>query len=173
MEMISAAIGILGVIIGWGLNELTTVFRGRPKLCFKMVSTPENELTEKEYRVKESPSEHGIEIFNVGEKPFVLESFVICYKERILVDCQMSESERIILPFHNVVYILSEQEADVLEWHCQKDHFEECQVTAYNIEKKKVKGTLPVPLFAIRANIRNVESSSYESGGMMYGQKCD
>lgn len=100
MELISAAIGILGVIIGWGLNELTTVFRGRSKLCFPMVSTPENELTEKEYHVKESPSEHGIEIFNVGENPFVLESFIICYKEKILVDCQMSESDRIILPFH-------------------------------------------------------------------------
>ena len=52
MELISAAIGILGVIIGWLLNELTTIFRGRPKLCFQMVATPENELTEKEYRVK-------------------------------------------------------------------------------------------------------------------------
>lgn len=49
---------------------------------FPMVATPENELTEKEYRVKESFSEHGIEIFNVGEKPFVLENFVICYKKK-------------------------------------------------------------------------------------------
>ena len=156
MELISAAIGILGVIIGWLLNELTTTFRGRPKLCFQMVATPENELTEKEYRVKESFSEHGIEIFNVGEKPFVLENFVICYKKKILVDCQMPESDRIILPFHNVVYILSEQEADALEWHCQMEYFEECQVTAISIEKKKAKGILPVPLFAIRSNIRSI-----------------
>ena len=28
MELISATIGILGVIIGWLLNELTTIFRG-------------------------------------------------------------------------------------------------------------------------------------------------
>lgn len=159
MELISAAIGILGVIIGWVLNELTTIFRGRPKLYFQMVATPENELTEKEYRVKESSSEHGIEIFNVGEKPFVLESFVICHKKKILVDCQMPDSDRIILPFHNIVYTLSEQEANALEWHCQKEHFEECQVIAYSIEKKKVKRTLPVPLFTIRANIRNMKSN--------------
>lgn len=125
MELISAAIGILGVIIGWLLNELTTIFRGRPKLCFQMVATPENELTEKEYRVKESFSEHGIEIFNVGEKPFVLENFVISYKKKILVDCQM-------------------------------EYFEECQVTAISIEKKKAKGILQVPLFAIRSNIRSI-----------------
>ena len=55
----------------------------------------------------------------------------------------MPESDRIILPFHNVVYTLSEQEADALEWHCQREHFEECQVTAISIEKKKAKGRKP------------------------------
>lgn len=51
----------------------------------------------------------------------------------------MLESDRIILPFHNVVYTLAEQEADTLEWHCQREYFEECQVTAFSIEKKKQK----------------------------------
>lgn len=103
LELISAGIGVIGVVIGWVLNELTTTFRERPKLCFQMVSTPDDELTEKEYRVKESPSEHGIEILNVGEKPFILESFVICYKKKLLVDCHIDESDRIILPFHNIM----------------------------------------------------------------------
>ena len=155
IELISAGIGVIGVVIGWVLNELTTTFRERPKLCFQMVSTLDDELTEKEYHVKESPSEHGIEIFNAGEKPFILESFVICYKKRLLVDCHIAESDRIILPFHNIVYTLSEQEANALEWHCKKEHFDKCQVTAYSVDQKKVKGILPVPLFAIRANIRD------------------
>ena len=155
IELISAGIGVIGVVIGWGLNELTTTFRERPKLCFQMVSTPDDELTEKEYRIKESPSEHGIEIFNVGEKPFILESFVICHKKKLLVDCHIAESDRIILPFHNIIYTLSEQEANALEWHCQKEHFDKCQVIAYSVDQKKVKGILPVPLFAIRANIRD------------------
>ncbi len=116
IELIKAGIGIIGVVIGWGLNELTTAFRERQKLCFQMVSTSDDKLTEKEYRVKESPSEYGIEVFNVGEKPFVLESFVICHKKSLLVDCHMFESDRLILPFHNVVYTLSEQEAEALEW---------------------------------------------------------
>ena len=156
MELISAAIGILGVIIGWLLNELTTIFRRRPKLCFQMVATPENELTEKEYRVKESFSEHGIEIFNVGEKPFVLENFVICYKKKILVDGQMPESDRIILAVHNVVYTLSEQEAGATEWQSQIKNLEECQLSSIKKKKKKAKGILPVPLFAIRSNIRSI-----------------
>lgn len=155
IELISAGIGVIRVVIGWILNKLTTIFRERPKLYFQMVSTPDDELTEKRYRVKESPSEHGIEILNVGEKPFILESFVICYKKKLLVDCHMPESDRIILPFHNVVYTLSEQEANALEWHCQREHFDKCQVTACSVDHKKVKGILPVPLFAIRASVRN------------------
>ena len=91
----------------------------------------------------------------MGEKPFILESFVICHKKKLLVDCHIAESDRIILPFHNIIYTLSEQEANALEWHCQKEHFDKCQVIAYSVDQKKVKGILPVPLFAIRANIRD------------------
>ena len=141
MELISALIGVIGVVIGWILNELTTVIRERPKLCFQMVVT--------------SPSEHGIEIFNMGAKPFVLENFEICYKKKLLVDCHMPEENRIILPYHNAVYTLSEQEADALQWHCQKEHFEECKVIA-------AKGTLSVPLFAIRASIRTENHGSVD-----------
>ena len=36
MELISALIGVIGVVIGWILNELTTVIRERPKLCFQI-----------------------------------------------------------------------------------------------------------------------------------------
>lgn len=162
MELISALIGVIGVVIGWILNELTTVIRERPKLCFQMVVTPDSELTEKEYRVKTSPSEHGIEIFNMGEKPFVLENFEICHKKKLLVDCHMPEENRIILPYHNVVYILSEQEADAMQWHCQKEHFEECKVIAYSVDGKKAKGKLPVPLFAIRASIRTENHGSVD-----------
>ena len=94
---------VVGVIIGWGLNELTTVFRGRPKLCFQMGSTPDKELTEKEYRVKESPSEYGIEIFNVGEKPFILDSFEISYKKKLLVDCHIVFL--LAMPFQSIRFL--------------------------------------------------------------------
>lgn len=160
MELISAGIGIVGVVIGWILNELTAAFRERPKLCFQIVTMPDDELIEKEYRVKESPSEHGVEIFNVGEKPFILESFGIYHKKKLLVDCHMFEDARIVLPYHNVVYTLSEQEANALEWHCQREHFEECKITAYSIDGKKAKGMLPVSLFAIKANIRTADRGS-------------
>lgn len=53
---------LAGVIFGWIFNEITMLFRERTKLTFKIVSTPETELIDKEYRTKTSLSEHGIEI---------------------------------------------------------------------------------------------------------------
>ena len=38
---------LAGVIVGWIFNEITMFFRERPKLTFKMVSTPETELIDK------------------------------------------------------------------------------------------------------------------------------
>ena len=39
---------LAGVIVGWIFNEITMFFRERPKLTFKMVSTPETELIDKQ-----------------------------------------------------------------------------------------------------------------------------
>ena len=36
---------LAGVIVGWIFNEITMFFRERPKLTFKMVSTPETETS--------------------------------------------------------------------------------------------------------------------------------
>ena len=66
--MIEIFAAIIGVVVGWALNEITDSLHKKPKLCFRMVSTPTNELTDKEYRTKTSLSESGIEVFNIGEK---------------------------------------------------------------------------------------------------------
>ena len=70
--MIEIFAAIIGVVVGWALNEITDSLHKKPKLCFRMVSTPTNELTDKEYRTKTSLSESGIEVFNIGEKPVIL-----------------------------------------------------------------------------------------------------
>ena len=157
---VNGAVAALNCLFSfWGLPEC----RMRSvKVQRRIFRDEERELTEKEYRVKTSPSEHGIEIFNMGEKPFVLENFEICYKKKLLVDCHMPEENRIILPYHNAIYTLSEQEADALQWHCQKEKFEECKVIAHSVDGKKAKGKLSVPLFAIRASIRTENHGSVD-----------
>ena len=112
---------LAGVIVGWIFNEITMFFRERPKLTFKMVSTPETELIDKEYRTKTSLSEHGIEIYNTGKNPFILESFELCYKNKLLVDCHIVENAKVLMPSESFTYTLMEQEADALQHHCK--HF--------------------------------------------------
>lgn len=153
MELVIALVGtVIGAFVGWFLNEWSASHREQPKLCFQMTSMPEDELTEKELRTKTSASEHGIEVFNVGKNAFILDHFSLCYKETILIDCFIEEDKRMILPNENVVYTLMEQDANALQYHCNQYHFEECDVIAYSVDGKKVKGKLEIPLFALRAN---------------------
>ena len=142
---------LVGVIVGWILNEITMFFRERPKLTFQMVSTPETELIDKEYRTKTSLSEHWIEIYNTGKNPFILESFELCYKNKLLVDCHIVENAKVLMPSESFTYTLMEQEADSLQYHCNQEKFETCDVTAYSVDGKKIKTKLWVPLFYIRA----------------------
>ena len=114
-------------------------------------ATPETELIDKEYRTKTSLSEHGIEIYNTGKNPFILESFELCYKNKLLVDCHIVENAKVLMPSESFTYTLMEQEADALQHHCNQEKFETCDVTAYSVEGKKIKTKLWVPLFYIRA----------------------
>ena len=153
--VIALVSAVIGAFVGWFLNEWSTSRRERPKLCFHVISTPKDELTEKEYRTNTSASEYAIEILNVGKNVFILDHFSLCYNGQILVDCFMDADKRIILPSENVVYTLMEQDADALQYHCNQHHFEECDVIAYSVDGKKVKGKLEIPLFALRANFTN------------------
>lgn len=152
-ELVIALVSaVIGAFVGWFLNELSTSRKERPRLCFEMTSTPKDMLTEPEFRTKTSISEHGIEIFNLGMNAFILQSFTLYYKRKILVDCVMDDDNRIIEPSKYVTYTLMEQEIEALQYQCNQHHFKECKVIAYSVDGKKVKGKLEVPLFYLRAN---------------------
>lgn len=156
LDAIIALVSVLvGTFAGWFLTERSTSRRERPKLCFQMTATPEAELTEKELRTKTSASEHGIEIFNVGKIPFILERFSLYDSGKLLVDCFMDEANRVVLPSQNVVYTLMEQDADALQHHCNQHRFEQCNVIAYSVDGKIFKGRLKTPLFALQADFHD------------------
>ena len=85
------------------------------------------------------------------KNPFILESFELCYKNKLLVDCHIVENAKVLMPSESFTYTLMEQEADALQHHCNQEKFETCDVTAYSVEGKKIKTKLWVPLFYIRA----------------------
>lgn len=50
--VIGGAFTVLGVIIGWGLNEMSAARRLRPHLCFKLNSTPAARSTDRALEAK-------------------------------------------------------------------------------------------------------------------------
>lgn len=102
--VIGGAFTVLGVIIGWGLNEMSAARRLRPHLCFKLNSTPDTELVEEGLRTKTSSSEYCIEIYNVGQSPVIIESFDMCWRKQLLIQCFPSSEDATILPYHNISY---------------------------------------------------------------------
>ena len=117
---------ILGVIIGWGLNEVSAIRRAKPKLCFKLNSTPDSELVEAELRTKTSASEYSIDIYNVGQSPVIIESFDMCWRKQLLIQCFPSSEDATVLPYHNISYVLTQQDADAIERHCKRLGFKQC-----------------------------------------------
>ena len=145
---------ILGVIIGWGLNEVSATRRAKPKLCFKLNSTPDSELVEAELRTKTSASEYSIDIFNVGQSPVIIESFDICWRKQLLIQCFLSSEDATILPYHNISYTLTQQDADAIEWHCKRLGFKQCRIIAISVNGKKCKASIDMSWIHMRTSIR-------------------
>lgn len=143
---------ILGVIVGWLLNEFSVERRSKPKLCFKLDSTPDEELVKKELRTKTSLSEYGIEIYNLGTSPFILASFQLLYKNKLLVDCHFCEQSKVILPYHSELYTLMEQETNALERHCKELNFKQCKAIAYSVDGQHLSTRLDVSWIAMRSH---------------------
>ncbi len=143
------------VIIGWVLNEISTKVREKPKLCFLLTDTPETELTEKSLRTKTSPSEYGVEIYNLGHNPVILEQFSLNAKKTRMVDCIITDEERTILPYKSIIYTLDEQEANALLHHCKRMRIENCKVVALDVRGKRMTGKLDLGILGLRGRLLN------------------
>ena len=154
----------LGVLSGFITTIFETLFgkavdgfgfkrQSKPRLCFKLTGTPQSELTEKGFRTKTSLSDCSLEIYNVGQVPVILERFSLSHKCGLWIDCFIEDQEKTIQPYEHKVYTLMEQEANSLEWHCNKSRFEQCDVIALDIEGKKIKTKLDVSVIALKVKL--------------------
>lgn len=145
---------ILGVIIGWGLNEVSATRRAKPKLCFKLNSTPDSELVEAELRTKTSASEYCIDIYNVGQSPVIIESFDICWRKQLLIQCFPRGEDTTILPYHNISYVLTQQDADTIDWHCKRLGFKQCRIVAITVNGIKCEANIDMSWIHMRTRLR-------------------
>lgn len=133
--------------VTWLIDKIIEAIKGNKhsvKLCVRLISTPESELTDKEYRIKTSPSDYGLEIYNMGEKPYILDRFSISHRNGLWIDCFPDQEGITIQPYQKIVYTLMEQEARSLEYHCKIAKFDKCKVYVYDITGKRYTTKLDV-----------------------------
>ena len=143
-ELLQVAMSVGCVIIGWVLNEASAKLREKPKLCFRLTGTPEAELAEKSLRIKTSPSEYGVEIYNLGHNPVILEQFSLNAKKTRMVDC---------FPYKSIIYTLDEQEANALLRHCERLRIENCKVAAVDVSGKRITGKMDLGIIGLRVKL--------------------
>lgn len=151
--VIGGLFSFLGVVIGWGLNEVSATRRAKPKLCFRLNSTPDSELVEAELRTKTSASEYSIDIFNVGQSPVIIESFDMYWRKQLLIQCFPSSEDATILPYHNISYVLTQQDADAIERYCKRLGFKQCRIITTTVNGEKFKENIDVSWIHMRTSL--------------------
>jgi len=109
---------ILGVIIGWGLNEVSAIRRAKPK-----------------------------------QSPVIIESFDMCWRKQLLIQCFPSSEDATVLPYHNISYVLTQQDADAIERHCKRLGFKQCCIVATTVNGEKFKENIDVSWIHMRTSL--------------------
>ena len=164
--ILAGAFGLSGVVLGWLLNHAATLIQARPRFCFKMHATSNTELIDRELHTKFGPSDCGVEIYNLGRNPVVLDAFEILYKRNVLIDnCSFYGSEQTVLPYQSVIYTFNDQELDRLMYNCEEHEMDkcascrthqqiQCKVVLSSVDGKKYSGKLDITwlILQIRAS---------------------
>lgn len=162
--IISGLFGLLGVVIGWILNQMSMTRLSKPQLYFQMCRTPDEDLMEKQSRTKTAASEYSVRIYNMGQKPFILEQFQLVYKDMIIT-CFIGEKENTVLPYQSVIYTLMEEDADTLKYFCKKYSFEKCKAMAYSVDGKCIISELDISWINLQISIQKRSKSQLYKGG--------
>lgn len=104
-------------------------------------------------RTKTSASEYSIDIYNVGQSPVIIESFDMCWRKQLLIQCFPSSEDATVLPYHNISYVLTQQDADAIEWHCKRLGFKQCRIVATTVNGEKFKENIDVSWIHMRTSL--------------------
>ncbi len=148
--LISGIFGLVGVLLGWGLNQLTRFFDNKPQLAFVLTYSKEK-LEKESLRTKTSLSEYEIEIVNIGKVTVILENIYLYHKGHLLIHCVLEDEQKKILPYGSKYYQMIQQDKTSLQWHCNKELFRSCDVIASCYNGKTIKGKLDLNEFYGRA----------------------
>lgn len=149
---ITLLVGFVVTFLGWWLNSYSEKKRRKPSLYFRLL--PHESVTEKHRRDKYSESDYAIEVYNTGQVPFYLESISLSGEDNFLLDDLSFDGHLVVLPHERREYVLNEQEAQSLEWYCEK--YDSCEVTAHALRGDTHKfGDLDLSFILQQVQLRN------------------
>lgn len=151
--IISVCGTVFGTVLGWTLNCIYSSQMNIAKLCFSLQQAADIEETEPEVRTKYSNSNYCIEVYNIGNAPFILAQISLRYGKKVITDCIVTEENKTLLPYEHYRYRLNMQEYDAILWQCKENNLKECEVFAYDISGKKIKSRLDLVLPYIQTHI--------------------
>lgn len=142
---------LLGTVLGWVLNYLQDKINKKTRMCFSLQTGNVNEeIDEKDLESKYYKSDYCIQIYNIGQKPYLLDNLSLQYRRNTITDCTIDKDIKLIMPYRSLSYQLNKQDYDNIVYHCKKENLKKCKVVAYDINGKKTKGFLDLYLLSTR-----------------------
>lgn len=152
--IISVISTIIGTVMGWILNCIYEKRIRKVKLSYYLQQSADINDTDHELRTKYSLSDYEIQIYNIGDTPYILNQISLRYGKHTITDCIITEEDKTIMPYTSFTYRLKEQEYDAIKWHCKKANLKECKIVAYGVGSKKCIGKLDLILPYIQSQFR-------------------
>ena len=149
----------LGVVSGIFANQIYDwIKKARkikgPRYVCRLSEVNAGEYIEPEFRTKTSPSDYGIELYNLSDETVIIDSFDIFNKRApIVCTCEIPDDQKRLDPKQKLQYTLMEQDADSLIWHCKKDRFDRCIVYFNRVDGKIIKAELDVSAIVLQIEL--------------------
>lgn len=134
--MMSGVFGLIGVLLGWGLNQLTRYFDHRPKLEYVFVY--DSEMSE-----NSAYSGYIIEIINTGKSLVILRDIKLFYKGKDIICCVPYADQRKIAPNESKYYKMTKYDIVKLKKKL-KNNWGRFDVIANCIDGKRIHGKLDI-----------------------------
>ena len=83
----------------------------------------------------------------------IIESFDMCWRKQLLIQCFPSSEDATVLPYHNISYVLTQQDADAIERHCKRLGFKQCCIVATTVNGEKFKENIDVSWIHMRTSL--------------------
>lgn len=77
----------------------------------------------------------------------------MCWRKQLLIQCFPSSEDATVLPYHNISYVLTQQDADAIERHCKRLGFKQCCIVATTVNWEKFKENIDVSWIHMRTSL--------------------